>query len=324
MNFPFFRQSIPDEASVLSDALLDGGAEILPEWQDATIVTNLHPKPTDPIRQAAYIRIGLVSVEQNAQLPPVLHDAQQSALVQHILLPRNPRIAGDELYQLDGMDYIVMLSDKDKRINKDMVRWLNRLKHLDIPMIVLLPFTAIKRRERQQLDLFTQRIGIPVVSVAGENVKEARQHLMMSTMQFMPAMSLALAAHLPSFRDPLVHTLLQDATQDSLLANDTYDVQINLVRQICAAYSFNAHQFEQQQATMETLIKATSHYTHKLVNRLPLRNEDRRSRFSNALSTLFVGYATAMHLGATAPSVRKDLIPRIWRLYRASRHTTVS
>jgi hypothetical protein len=316
MNVPFFRKPTQiDEGDILSNAQIDEQSDILAQWQ-TTVVT---PRLDDSLHKVSYGRIGLVSVEENTQLPALLRGATQSALMQRIMLPRNPRIASDELYQLDGMDYIVMLTRPDRRITKDIVRWLNRLKQLRIPMVLLLPYVAKKRHEQEKIDLFSKHVGVPVVSITAQNVNEARQQFIVTTMQIAPAMGLALAAQLPNFRSPLMQNLLEKATEDSLSAQDTKSVQLQMVSQICAAYGCNGHQFELHQPTMETLVAVINHYTKNFVKRFPMKDEASRARLTHSLSTLFIAHATAIHFGATPPSLFKVLLPQIWRLYRASR-----
>ena len=287
-------------------------------------VHNLPPQPLspsfDPVRKAMMSRIALVSIEENADLPALLNDGSlQSRLVQRIMLPRNPRIAGDELYELEGMDMIVVLSEEPKRISKDMLRWLRLLKQLGVPMVVLLPYQPTKRREQEKLMQFSQHVGLPVVPFTAENLLQARQDFVMTTMRLSPATGLALAAQMPHFRSPLMRNLLDAAVHDSLSADaDVTVLQMQFVHQICAAYGQNGQQFETQRIALETLVKMTQHYTKRFAARLPIRNPQRRTRFTNALSTLFLGYAVTGYLGETPPSFRKQLLPQIWRLYRAS------
>lgn len=317
MKLPFFREkSSSDELNIFSDSLIEDTAQMVTNWQEA-VVTNLPAPQFDPVRKARFSQIALVSLEDSSQLPALLEDASQSKLIQRICLPRNPRIAENELYELEGMDYIIMLTGQ--RINKDMVRWMKRLKQLKIPMLVLLTYEIEKRREQHQVDLFSQRIGIPFISIAGDDVEASRERFLLATLQHMPAMSLALAAHLPSFRDPLTNNLLDNASSDSLIVDPVDGIQLQLVRQVCAAHGFNEREFEKHQISMETLIQTTAEFATKLVRLFPMLSKSRRTRFANAVSTLLVGHATTMYLGAVSPSLRKVLIPKIWRLYRASR-----
>ncbi len=276
----------------------------------------------DPARKALLSQIALVSVEENANLPALLNeDARQSAIVRRISLPRNPRIAGNELYELDGMDMIVVVSEESRHISKDMVRWLNLLKQLGIPMLVLLPYVPIKRREQEKIEQFSQYIGLPVVTVTADKLDEARQEFVVTTMRIAPAMGLALAAHIPHFRSPLMRNLMDTAIDDSLNTNNSNEavaIQAQLSHQICAAYGRNGQQFETHKVALETLIETTRHYTCNFIERLPIKDPERRIRFTNALTTLFVGYATAIYSGATPPPICKEVLPQIWRLYRES------
>jgi len=275
----------------------------------------------DPVHKAILTQIALVSVEENAQLPALLSETAQSQLVRWVRLPRNPRIAGDELFALDGIDMMVIVTDESKSVDKYTLRWLELLKQFNTPIIVLLPYEVKKRREQDRLNEFAQRIGLPVMSVTSDNLETARREFVEKTMQIAPATGLALGAHMAYFREPLMHNLLTTATEDGLVAHEVADIEqvkMELVRHICAAHGCNGQRFEQHRIALETLIKTMTHYTEQFINRLPMRDPQRRTRFVNALSTLFIGYATAIHLGATPPTFRKELLPQVWRLYRAS------
>lgn len=320
MQIPFFREAAHamDGSDIMPMRLLEDTAEVVTVWQDA-MAAHARPVDTDPARHAPYVRIGLVSVENEPEIPELLRDAPQAAPLQQIRLPRNPRIAGGELYELDGMDYLVMLSGRERGISKDLVRWLNRLKPLGIPMLVLLPNSVESRRDRQLLDLFSQRVGVPVLAMSSGNIEQARHDFVLTIMQVLPAMSLALAANLPSFREPLMTALLENAISDSLAAQHTQDVQMQMIRQMYAAHGLNEREFGNQRVAMETLVKSTTKVAENLAALFPIRDRARRQRFNNALSSLLIGHATMMVLGAKPPSIYKQLIPQIWRLYRASR-----
>jgi hypothetical protein len=317
----FFRKEAESFDDVSIDIhVMNPASETLPSMPYPT--AKVFNQPVDPARKALLSRIAVVSVEENANLPALLNeDTRQSAIVRRITLPRNPRIAGDELYELDGMDMIVIVSEESRHISKDMIRWLNLLKQLGVPMLVLLPYVPIKRREQEKIEQFSQYIGLPIVTVTADKLDEARQEFVVTTMRIAPAMGLALAAHIPHFRSPLMQNLMDTALYDSLNANNSDEVapiQTQLSHQICAAYGRNGQQFETHKAALETLLKTTRHYSSHFVEHLPMKDPQRRARFTNALTTLFTGYATAIYSGATPPSIRKEVLPQIWRLYRES------
>jgi len=188
--------------------------------------------------------------------------------------------------------------------------------------VVLLPRAKPKRRSQEKINEFSQYVGLPIVPVIASDLDTARQEFLLTAMRIAPATGLALAAHIPHFRFPLMRNLLDTATEESLYAGPGTEitaVQMSLVHQICAAYGHNGHQFESHKAALKTLMTTTAHYTTRLVVRFPIRDRARRARLTNAMSTLFIGYATAIYLGATPPSFRKELLPQVWRLYRASR-----
>lgn len=317
----FFRK----EAEIFDDVGIDIHImNPLPETLPAApyLTTKVFNNPVDPVRKALFSRMAVVCIEENTNLPALLSDdAGQSAIVKRITLPRNPRIAGNELYELDGMDMIVVVSEETQHISKDMIRWLNLLKQLGIPMLVVLPYIRVKRHEQQKIEQFSQYISLPVIVVTPDKMDEARHEFVITTMSIAPAMSLALAAHMPHFRSPLLQNLMDAAIHDSLNTNNSDEVspiQIRLSHQICAAYGRNGQQFETHKAALETLLNSTRHYCSRFVERLPMKNPQRRIRYANTLTTLFTGYATAIYLGATPPSIRKEILPQIWRLYRES------
>lgn len=321
MNFSFFRRSSPpDDITVLLDGSLD-------DIQDDDFSMYESPvsappeAPTDPVRKAAFGRIGLITIDEQSQLPALLTDVTQSALMQRIKLPRNPRIATDELYELDSMDFLLMLSDTEKHFTRDMARWLRRLKHLRIPMMVLLPAAITDRHEKQRMTQFEQHVGVPVVAIGVDDIDEARQQFLSTTMDLMPAMGLAIAAHLPTFRKPLMRILLENSTTDSLSVADINNIQWQMVRQMCAAHRIHSTAFEEHRAALETMMKVITRYSNSLVKKLPVRDNNRSTRLKAAVATLLLGHATAVYLGAEPPSLRKQLVPQLWRLYRASRQS---
>lgn len=321
MQLPFIRSgNVQEELNIFPESLLEDTTSIVTQWQDA-VVTSTPQVQSDPVRKAAYLRIGLVSVEDEPRLPAVLGDATRSDLVHCIRLPRNPRIADNELYELDGMDYIVMLTTSQQRITKYMVRWLKRLKHMNIPMLVLLTYEVKKRREQHQIDVFSKRIAVPFISVVEEDTEMAREKFVSQTLEHMPAISLALAASAPTFRLPLMENLLANATADSMLVDNPESIQTDLVRQICAAFGLTEREVEKNRVALDTMVKSTEPVAKSLVRLFPIFSDQRRARLTNAVSTLLVGHATKMHLGASAPSLGKDLLPQIWRLYRASKQS---
>ena len=313
------RATVPEPTVDLHD--LDDSPDDLTRWHTPTAAPQPNPA-VDPTRRALFARMAFVSVSDDASLSALLpEDVIRSTLVKRVILPHNPRIAGDELYELDGMDMIVVVSAQERHISRDFVRWLRLLKQLGVPMLVLLPFSPQKHSERETIQRFSQHVGLPVITMTPDNPEPSRQQFVMTTMQIAPATGLALAAKMPDLRSPLMQTLLETATTKSLHADSQEaiaDVRQQLVHQICAAYDHNGHQYETSKPALDALAKTATHYTHNFIQWLPLRDDLRRVRLTHALSTLLTGYATAVYLGATPPSLRRDLLPHLWRLYRAS------
>ncbi|MEL6524420.1 MAG: hypothetical protein AAFQ07_01805, partial [Chloroflexota bacterium] len=109
MQIPFLRgdNDVPEELNLYADSLLEDTTNIVTNWQEA-VVSNMPAVQSDPVRKAAHLRVGMVSVDEKPRLPMLLGDATQTDMLQFICLPRNPRIADNELYEIDGMDYIVV------------------------------------------------------------------------------------------------------------------------------------------------------------------------------------------------------------------------
>lgn len=301
--------------------IIDDTLEHAIPWQRATTETT---RPVDPVSRAMLARIALVTVEENVSIPALMPDEpSRSRLVQRVMLPRNPRIAGEEVYELDGMDMLVIVSGNsgDHALSRDMMRWLKLLKPLNVPMLVLLPHSSANHQEHDRIAQFSHYVGLPVVTAASDNIEQARQDFLLQAMEIAPATALALAAHMPNFRLPLVQQLVKTATEQSLRQSDEgvlKDTRQQLMRQICAAYGCNGQHFDQHRAALDTLLKSTAHYTGNFVRLLPIRNQERRRRLTESLITLLTGHTTAMYLGAQPPSIRKELLPQVWRLYRAS------
>ena len=329
MSFNFFRKTDDTEMDGidLSFDLMNDTTEV--HTQDWKPQVHIAPMPqVDTLLRSRYSKIGVASMETpETSDKPILFDAQQpSPLLQVVTLPHNPRIATDELYQLEATDLIIFMVDDS--MDKYAMRWVSHLRQLGVPVIVLMRQITQKRNHKQQLDAYAQFIGVPVVPVISDRIGEARQQLVEHTLVSAPSMAFALAAHLPDFREYLLDKVQESHITESLTAPETasgqqrslHEVQVDVVQQISAAHGCNGRALEAHMEGLQNMIHTANQVTAKFTSRLPFRDEARRQRFTNAVSTLFLCHATDSYHGADAPSIRRDLFPQLWKLYRASRH----
>ncbi len=326
MEFHFFRQ---EETSV--DQTIDQPLPLLDaddvdidlmEWTQP--YTNSHHATGPayrPIFKPEHGRIAMVSVdEQDTFVSTLLNGATPSPLLKQITLPRNPRIATHELYEIDGMDMIVMLACQ--RLNREMVRWLRRLKYMRIPMIVLIYQPDIDRNRDKKYQKFSHDTGVPIVLFEPEDLNKARKDLLNATLGIAPTMAVALAANIDPFRPLLIDAIMDSKVKECLCDGVAVDeIQSELVNQISVAYGVGGNTLKQSQPSLKAMIQSINDYTHAFAKRFLIKNPARRMRFENAVSTMLVGYATTVYQGESSPSLRKVILPKIWRLYRESRHT---
>lgn len=327
MKFGFFRRS--DDG--INESLVDIEALTGMDTEEITVIPE--PLPDSPtvtdeqaICKAVYGRIGVVSLDENHPNLPVLFapDADmESPLLEKIILPRNPRMAVNEFYQLEAVDMVLLLNAEGNRIDRYTLRWMKRLQQMGLPLVLLLSMPLTEPTQEDRIEQFSRQMGVPVIPVDAENLTDARQELVLKTLHIAPAMALALAGHLPAFRSSLIDELLQRATTESLINNaDTLmNRQMQLLQQISAACGHTEKLSTEETTGLRSLLTAAHVWAEKLVRYMPLRDARRRERFVSALSTLFAGYAAAVYHGAPAPSLRNDLLPKVWRLYRASRQS---
>lgn len=330
MNFKFFRGPKPehemdsdwfehDPAVSITD--LDEPASDNLGWpMEVSIVDEATQPDADPVTKAQFGCIALVTVEQEpTNLPVLLDDATRSRLMQRVTLPLNPRIATHELYEFDSADLIMIVAGTG--LNRAIVRWLRRLQPMGVPILILTQQMPQQPVQRQKIAQFSQRTGVPIVPITSDKVEESLHSLIVSMLDVAPAMAAVMAGKLDAFRPLYVSQVLQSSTQASLKtdANAQWGLQMQLVRQLSVAYGCSGKTLKLAQPGLETMMKLVTSYTPIFAKRFPIADPERRQRFNDALTTLFIGYATLVYYGAPAPALRKDLMPKIWRLYRASR-----
>ena len=251
-----------------------------------------------------------------------------------VQLPVDTRGAMGVLYELEYADLILFTLGTKQRLSSEHIRWLSRMRELGVPMIVLIDNAeTIQKKALPQLILAVQdRLHVPVVPIYRNDYQATREKLMKVVFRLSPRLAAMLSLHAPVLRPVLVEQLLTNAafTSLDLDVNATKDeelsaigeAQLRLARQIKAVYGRGARLSRQEYQNLLGMATAVTHYTNNLVNHLPTRNKERRTRVANAVSTLLVGYLTMIYHGETPPEVRTQILPHVWRLYRASGQIT--
>ncbi len=245
-------------------------------------------------------------------------------------LPMDRRGALGMLYDLEYADLILFVIDTRQKLSSDHLRWFSRMQEFEIPVVVLLDNanTMPKSYMPRLLAAAEQRLHVPVIPVYKNNFPASRELLVKRLIHRSPRLAAMLSLHAPLLRPILVKHLLTGAALTSLgldpdTANDEElsslgEAQMRLARQIKAVYGKGARLSRQEYQSLLTTATAVTHYTSRIISGLPTRSRDRRARLANAVSTLLIGYMTMVYHGETPPDIRKEILPHIWRLYRAS------
>lgn len=245
-------------------------------------------------------------------------------------LPSDTRGALGVLYDLEYADLILFVIDTHHRISSEQLRWMARMRELDIPLIILLesPEGARKPVLPRLLAALEERLHVPVVPVYHHDYAVTRTVLIQKLFHLSPRLAAMLSLHAPLLRPILVEHLLNTAAYTSLdlhagAADDEElsplgEAQLRLARQLKAVFGRGARLSRQEYEMLLPMATAVTHYTNNLLKSVPTRNHERRTRLANAVSTLLIGYMTMIFHGETPPDIRKEILPHIWRLYRAS------
>lgn len=247
-----------------------------------------------------------------------------------VSLPSDSRGAMGVLYELEYADLILFTIGTNQRLSSEHIRWLSRMQELGVPLVVLIDNadTISKKVLPQLLIAVHDRLHFPVVPIYKNDYPKTRTDLIKTLFQVSPRLAAMLSLHAPLLRPILVERLLTGAAQTSLDLDTTSskdeelsplgEAQLRLARQIKAVYGRGARLSRQEYQSLLGMATAITHYTNDLVEHLPTRSKERRARLANAVSTLLVGYMTMMYHGETPPEIRTQILPHIWRLYRAS------
>ena len=294
----------------------------LVEWtRPYTAVREGMPNVQLPTFKPEHGRIGVVSLEENdGFISAFLNGLPQSPLLKEVRLPNNPRIANDELYEIDGMDMIMMLSCQS--LKRETVRWLRRLKYFQVPIIVLIYQPEMQKSLQKKYDKFSDETGVPIVLFEDKKLQESQQMLLGATLEVAPSMAVALAANIDAFRPLLIDAIMENSIKFGLTSEvSLQDLQDELVKQISRAYGVSGYTFKQAEPGLSAMTSTINNYSQTFIKRFYIRNKKRRLRFERAVSLMLIGYATTVYHGAQSPSLRKIILPKIWRLYRESRHS---
>lgn len=250
--------------------------------------------------------------------------------IRSVDLPTNTDHGIQLPYELEYADLILYVLDTRREMSSNHMRWLARIQGLNVPMVVLLNGADdIHRRTLPRLvTAIEQRLNQPVIPVHESDQQMSREQLVTAVYHKSPRLAAMLSIHSPLLRPILAEQLMSSTAltsmeldylpgvdaQESPLA----DAQVRLIRQINAVYGKGSRLSLKEYKALNAVVGTVTHYTTNIVGNLPLVEDERRDRLSFAVSTLLVGYIAMVYHGETPPEIRKQVLPQIWRLYRAS------
>jgi hypothetical protein len=315
-------------------ATLHGLPEILDDhFQDTEALIIKPPFARQPEKHAGYI--ALVGNDPESVLDKGLlfnPDSLPSSgsEVRTLELPTDPQQAMNVLLQLEYADLILFVLDTNERLSSHHLHWLMRMEILKVPIVLLVNNAerVHKRLLPRLLQTLDDRLKIPAVPVYTNEPEHTRALLVETLFAKAPRLAAMASLQFPVLRPVLVQHLLTSAAQHSLgldaQASTDHDLsqlskaQVRLAQQIKAVYGkgtkLSAHEYE----NIRTMAATATHYATTLTRTLPARNPARRARVVNAVSTLILGYLALVSHGETPPDIRTQVLPEIWRLYRAS------
>lgn len=245
-------------------------------------------------------------------------------------LPTNSHAVMSLLYNLEYADLILYTLNIHQGLGADHLRWINRLQGRRTPLVIIL--NGVNRTNQKHLHSIMQmielRINAPVVPVHTDDHEKSRQSLVEVIYRISPRLAAIMSIHSPLLRPVLAEHMLNKSIHTSMsLDGDTAsdedlsalaEEQVRLIRQIAAVYGRGTRLSRREYTGLVSMVEAVTGYSSELVSTLPAVKEERRTRLANAISTLMVGYITMIYHGETPPEIRSELLPRIWRLYRAT------
>lgn len=245
-------------------------------------------------------------------------------------LPNGSHAAMQLLYDLEYADLILYTVTMTQGVNSDHLRWITRLQGKHTPVIVLLNGVTPPNEKylASTLRMLKMSVTTPVVPVHTQDHAKSRQLLMETVYGLSPRLAAVMAMQTPLLRPVLaeyllnkaVHTsmALESATEDDEALSSLAEEQVRLIRQITAVYGRGTRLTRREYMGLTSMVNAVTSYANDLVENVPAMKDARRARLANSVSTLLVGYITMIYHGETPPEVRKELLPHIWRLYRAT------
>lgn len=334
MQVPSLVQQVLDRAGFGIKPELSGLPEILDDnFQDTEALIITHPFTQQREPQNGYIALVGRSAS-NLLKSGVLFAADprsgEKTDVRALELPDNPHAAMGMLMEMEHADLILFVLDIQERLCSNHLRWLARMEILKVPRVLLVnraenvkPQVVLQMREVLQ-----ERLRLPTVPVYADNPDQTRTGLIETLFEISPRLAAVASLQSPSLRPFLVHHLLHNAAHNSLALNTQVNgdgdmsplskAQVRLVQQLKVVYGKGGQLSSQEYHSMSTMATTAMHYASHLIRTLPTRDPARRERVANAVSTLLLGYLVIVFHGETPPDIRKQVLPQIWRLYRAS------
>lgn len=334
MQLPHLVQHVFDRTGLRSKPELHGLPEILDDnFQDteALIVT---PRFTEQSPQSrgyiALVGTGAHNLLGSGRLFDVNVSQGDKTHVRALELSDNPQRAMGLLMELEHAEIILFVLNVQERLTSSHLRWLAQMEVLKVPRVLLISGAeAVKPQVLSRtLKTIQERLRLPAVPVYADNPDQTRTLLIETLINLSPRLAAGVSLYSPALRPALVHHFLNDAAHSSLnleaVASTGEELsplakaQIRLVQQLKAVYGKGERLSAQEYQSMLAMATTATHYASHLISTLPTRDPKRRTRAANAVSTLLLGYLVMVYHGETPPDIRQEVLPQIWRLYRAS------
>lgn len=334
MQLPNLVQQVMDRSGLKSKPELHGLPEILDDnYQDteALIFTPRFTEPHEqPSRYIALVGKGANGILSSGLLSDGHTPSGDKSAVRALELTDNPQRAMGLLMEMEHADVILFVLDVQERLTSGHLRWLAQMEVLKVPRVLLI--NGAERVKAQvlsrMLKTIQERLRLPAVPVYADDPDQTRTLLVETLIHLSPRLAAGVCLYSPALRPVLVHHLLNQAAHNSMELNaqngtdaelsPLAKAQLQLVQQLKAVYGKGERLTAQEYHSMLTMATTATHYASHLISTLPTRDPRRRARVANAVSTLLLGYLVMVFHGETPPDIRQQVLPQIWRLYRAS------
>jgi hypothetical protein len=329
----FIRQAV-DRTGLGMKSQLKGLPEILDDnFQDteALIITAPFTQQSEtPNRYIALVGAGADSLLKSGVLFASDAHSMEKANVRALELQSNPQSAMGLLMELEHADLILFVLNIHERLCSNHLRWLARMEILKVPRVLLISGAEnIKPEVASRLtEALQERLRLPVVLVYANHLDRARTELIKTLFGISPQLAALASLQSSLLRPILAQHLLYHVAYESLALNakslnegdmsPLTKAQIRLVQQLKVVYGKGEQLSRQEYQSMSNMATTAMTYASYLLHTLPSRDPIRRERVTNAISTLLLGYLVIALNGETPPDIRNQVLPQIWRLYRAS------